>query len=118
MGTVCRCAGVGQRHPGSGHRCRGNLGSFAAVAIFGAAYMCLSGVLILWARTMWLSTAGAATSVLFIALAVGQALGSAGFGLAQLHVEPTGAFFAAAVFCEIGGALMALRTRSLTARAA
>ena len=53
--------------------------AFAAMAVFGAGYMCLSGVLILWARAVWPTAAGAGTSILFIALAVGQALGSAGF---------------------------------------
>jgi predicted MFS family arabinose efflux permease len=78
--------------------------AYAAMAVFGAGYMCLSGVLILWARTVWPSAAGAGTSVMFIALAVGQALGSAGFELAQ-RARPTGAMLTAGVLCAIGGAL-------------
>jgi predicted MFS family arabinose efflux permease len=79
--------------------------AFAAMALFGAGYMCLSGVLILWAARVWPAAAGAGTAVLFIALAVGQALGSAGFGAVQALVGPTGAAVAAAVLCATGGAL-------------
>ena len=79
--------------------------AFTAMAVFGAGYMCLSGVLILWAKTVWPSAAGAGTSVLFIALAVGQAVGSAGFEVAQEQAGPTGAILAAAALCAMGGAL-------------
>jgi MFS family permease len=89
--------------------------AFAAVALFGAGYMCLSGVLILWARAVWPTAAGAGTSLLFIALAVGQALGSAAFDWAQRQAGPTAMVLAAAALCVIGGALTcrpALRTSS------
>ncbi len=79
--------------------------AYVAVAVFGAGYMCLSGVLILWARTVWPEAAGAATSVLFIALAVGQAIGSAGFDAAQRHAGPTTVTLAAAVLCAASGAM-------------
>jgi len=79
--------------------------AFAAMAVFGAGYMCLSGVLILWARAVWPTAAGAGTSLLFIALAVGQALGSAGFDWAQSQAEPTAMVLAAAALCVIGGCL-------------
>jgi drug/metabolite transporter (DMT)-like permease len=79
--------------------------AFAAMAVFGAGYMCLSGVLILWARTVWPGAAGAGTSVLFIALAVGQALGSAGFDWAQRHAGPTAMVLTAAALCVVGGGL-------------
>lgn len=79
--------------------------TFAAMAVFGAGYMCLSGVLILWARAVWPTAAGAGTSVLFIALAVGQALGSAGFDWAQRQAGPTAIILAAAALCAIGGGL-------------
>lgn len=79
--------------------------AFAAMAVFGAGYMCLSGVLILWARAAWPTAAGAGTSVLFIALAVGQALGSAGFEVAQSQAGPSGTVSVAAALCAIGGGL-------------
>lgn len=53
--------------------------AYVAVASFGAGYMCLSGVLILWARDVWPEASGRGTSVLFVALAVGQAVGALGF---------------------------------------
>jgi hypothetical protein len=84
-------------------------GAFAAMAIFGAGYMCLSGVLILWARAAWPTAAGAGTSVLFIALAVGQALGSAGFELARSMAGPIDMVLSAAALCAIGGGLSRLR---------
>jgi predicted MFS family arabinose efflux permease len=82
--------------------------AFTAMAIFGAGYMCLSGVLILWARAAWPTAAGAGTSVLFIALAVGQALGSAGFELARSMAGPVGMVLSAAALCAIGGGLSRL----------
>jgi predicted MFS family arabinose efflux permease len=54
----------------------------ASMACFGAGYMSLTAVLILWARQVWPDGAGAGTSVVFIALATGQALGAAGFDAA------------------------------------
>ena len=53
--------------------------AYVAMACFGAGYMCLSGVLILWAREVWPEAAGRGTSVLFVALAVGQAVGAVTF---------------------------------------
>src|SRR5690606_26103544 len=52
----------------------------AAVALFGAGYTALSGVLIVWAVRTLPEHATTGTVLLFIALAVGQALGSAGLG--------------------------------------
>jgi predicted MFS family arabinose efflux permease len=51
-----------------------------ALALFGAAYMALSGTLILWGRVLRPEDGGQATAWLFLALAVGQALGSALLG--------------------------------------
>ncbi|MFY0406735.1 MFS transporter [Solicola sp. PLA-1-18] len=87
------------------------VGAFAAMALFGAGYMCLSGVLILWARSVWPTAAGAGTSVLFIALAVGQAAGSLGFGAARDGAGAAAVSLAAAVLCAVGGALTSARLR-------
>jgi hypothetical protein len=73
------------------------------MALFGAGYMGLSGVLILWARQVWPGSAGAGTSVLFIALATGQALGSVGFGLARDLLDPAVLAGLAAGLCAAGG---------------
>ncbi len=49
----------------------------ASLALFGAAYMALSGILILWGRLLRPAKGGQATAWLFLALAVGQAVGAA-----------------------------------------
>lgn len=51
-------------------------------AAFGASYMALSGVLVLWGRLIDRARGGAITAWLFIALAVGQALGAQLLGFA------------------------------------
>ncbi|KUG53454.1 hypothetical protein AVL62_01250 [Serinicoccus chungangensis] len=47
------------------------------LALFGAAYMALTGTLILWGRVLRPQDAGQATAWLFLALSVGQAVGAA-----------------------------------------
>ncbi|MGM0931184.1 MAG: MFS transporter [Actinomycetota bacterium] len=85
--------------------------AYASMAVFGAGYMSLSGVLILWARNVWPGSAGAGTSMLFIALATGQALGSAGFGLARAPVSPVALATLAAGFLILGGLAGLIRSR-------
>jgi predicted MFS family arabinose efflux permease len=83
-----------------------------AMAVFGAGYMCLSGALILWAREVCPGRAGAATSMLFIALAVGQAVGSVGFAAVQEHLAPQVLAEVAAGLCALGGAVGLLPARA------
>ena len=83
--------------------------AYVAMACFGAGYMCLSGVLILWAREAWPEAAGRGTSVLFVALAVGQAVGAVGF---DAWLDVTGAVTAcltAALCCLAGASLVRRR---------
>ncbi|WP_022924677.1 hypothetical protein [Serinicoccus marinus] len=47
------------------------------LTLFGAAYMALTGTLILWGRVLAPLDAGQATAWLFLALSVGQAVGTA-----------------------------------------
>jgi predicted MFS family arabinose efflux permease len=89
--------------------------AYASMAIFGAGYMSLSGVLILWARNVWPGRAGAGTSMLFIALAIGQALGSAGFGLARGVMPPVALATLAAGFLILGGFTGLIRKRQYAA---
>ena len=77
--------------------------AYLSTAVFGAGYMGLTAVLILWARHAWPNGAGAGTSVLFIALATGQALGAVGFGTAQESLDPTLLATLAASLCTAGG---------------
>ena len=81
--------------------------AYASMAAFGAGYMGLTTVLILWARQAWTENAGAGTSVLFIALATGQALGSVGFGAARELLSPGSLAVLAAGLC-LGGGLAAM----------
>jgi predicted MFS family arabinose efflux permease len=83
--------------------------AYVAMAVFGAGYLCLTGVLILWARAVRPAGSGAATAVLFIALAVGQALGSLALGAARAPLGPTGVVVAAALLCALGGTLARVR---------
>ncbi|MGB7450141.1 MAG: MFS transporter [Ornithinimicrobium sp.] len=48
-----------------------------SLALFGACYMAMSSTLILWARDLQPSNSGQATAWLFLALALGQAMGAA-----------------------------------------
>jgi predicted MFS family arabinose efflux permease len=93
----------------------GTVVACGAMAVFGAGYMCLSGALILWAREVCPGRAGAATSVLFIALAVGQAVGSVGFGASQEHLASQVLALVAAGLCALGGALGLLPARATVA---
>ncbi len=93
--------------------------AYAGMALFGAAYMAASGVLILWAREVRPTGAGAATSVLFVALATGQAVGSAGFGVARSALDPVVLAVVAAALCLVGGAgALVRRPGTAAARAA
>lgn len=84
--------------------------ALATMEVFGAGgYMATSAVLILWARRAWPHRAGAGTSWLFVALATGQALGSAGFGVAREHAAAPRLAAAAAGLCLLGAALGLLR---------
>lgn len=56
------------------------LAAVIAVAVFGASYTAMSGVLIVWAVRVLPDRAAGGTVVLFVALALGQALGSVALG--------------------------------------
>ncbi len=83
--------------------------AYVAMACFGAGYMCLSGVLILWAREVWPAAAGRGTSVLFVALAVGQAVGAVGFDAWLDIAGAVTACLTAALLCLAGAALVRRR---------
>ncbi|WP_435743763.1 MFS transporter [Nocardioides sp. SYSU DS0663] len=75
----------------------------ASMALFGAGYMGLSAVLILWARGTAPGTAGGGTAALLVALATGQAAGSVGFGAAGDAAGPVLEATVAAGLCVVGG---------------
>jgi predicted MFS family arabinose efflux permease len=71
--------------------------AYAAVAAFGAAYTAMSGVLIVWAVRVTSEHQPEGTVALFVALAVGQALGSAGLGILQGFASPAVTFALAGI---------------------
>ncbi|TDK28230.1 MFS transporter [Arthrobacter crusticola] len=74
--------------------------SFGAAALFGLAYTAATSVLIIWAaRTAKSSATG--TSVLFISLVLGQAMGATLVGALIETFEPGPAFIIAAIICGI-----------------
>ena len=75
------------------------------MAVFGFAYMCLSGTLILVALESAPTVAGAATSGLFVALALGQSAGSLVLGRLAEGVGPVGATLTASACCLIAAAV-------------
>ena len=74
-----------------------SLTAYSSVALFGASYTALCGVLIIWAVRIVPDRAAEGTAVLFIALAIGQALGSATLGVLFDHVSPVLAFTVAGI---------------------
>ena len=70
--------------------------AYGAAALFGASYIAMSGVLIIWAVRILPGNGSAGTVVLFIALAVGQAAGSLGLGALLQPSAPLPAFGLAA----------------------
>ncbi|MFC7726532.1 MFS transporter [Nocardioides sp. GCM10028917] len=83
--------------------------AYVAMACFGAGYMCLSGVLILWAREVWPEAAGRGTSSLFVALAVGQAVGAVCFDAWLDVIGAVTACLTAALLCLAGASLVRRR---------
>jgi MFS family permease len=83
--------------------------AYVAMVCFGAGYMCLSGVLILWAREVWPEAAGRGTSVLFVALAVGQAVGAIGFDAWLDATSAVTACLTAALLCAAGASMLRRR---------
>ncbi|MCC3278581.1 MFS transporter [Arthrobacter sp. zg-Y40] len=109
----CACAGLlalATAAVGLSVATANTVAAYAGMAVFGAGYMAMSAVLILWARSAWPQDAGAGTSVLFIALATGQALGSAAIGAADW--SPVALAAAATAFCAAGGTAALVRKRS------
>ncbi|MFJ6284387.1 hypothetical protein ACIQHF_15190 [Pseudarthrobacter oxydans] len=71
--------------------------AYSSVALFGASYTALCGVLIIWAVRLVPGRAAEGTATLFIALAIGQAVGSATLGVLFDHVSPVLAFTVAGI---------------------
>lgn len=86
--------------------------AFAAVSLFGAGYTAMTGVLIVWAMRLTPRSAAAGTVVLFVALALGQAVGAWLLGTLQDLSSAPVMFFAAAT---IGAVAIAGQPRPVPA---
>ncbi|MBF4994486.1 MFS transporter [Arthrobacter gandavensis] len=85
---------------------------YASAAVFGASYIALSGVLIVWAVRTVPEQGAPGTVFLFIALAVGQAAGSVGLGAVLQPQAPLPAFGLAAAVGLLAIAPVWLRGRT------
>lgn len=81
---------------GSGVVGVGATGAVTACALFGWSFVAATSALIAWGADVSPSRAGAATAAFFVALVVGQAIGSAVLGTAADTVGLPGAFWLAA----------------------
>ncbi|OUZ08958.1 arabinose ABC transporter permease [Aeromicrobium sp. PE09-221] len=83
-------------------------GAWTMLAVFGAAYIALTGIVLIWGSRVYGEAPAAGVGLSFLVLALGQALGAPAIGLlAQLTGMPA-AFAMAAVVAVIGVALAPL----------
>ncbi len=75
--------------------------AYVSAAAFGATYTAVSGLLIVWAERAVPDRAATGTAALFIALAVGQAAGSAILGLLLDPASPAPAFIVVSIFAVL-----------------
>jgi predicted MFS family arabinose efflux permease len=71
-------------------------------AVFGAVYIALTGLLLLWATRVHADRPVFGVGAAFLAIALGQALGAPVLGLVADAVTLPGAFLVAAVVCVLG----------------
>lgn len=78
-----------------------------AAAVFGAAYIALTGILLVWATRLFPDRASFGVGISFLLIAVGQAVGAAlaGAGVDTLTLTLPGVFVACAVVAGIGALL-------------
>ncbi|MGX7724899.1 MFS transporter [Rhodococcus pyridinivorans] len=90
--------------------------AYMSVALFGASYIAMSGVLIVWAVRSVAERAAEGTVALFIALAVGQAAGSVVFGALLGSTSTATAFVVAGIvgLLAVVPAVSLPRSRTLT----
>ncbi|MBM9461840.1 MFS transporter [Aeromicrobium sp. YIM 150415] len=85
-------------------------GAWAMLAVFGAAYIALTGIVLIWGSRIYGRTPAAGVGLSFLVFALGQALGAPLIGLvAQLAGLPT-AFGVAAAVAVIGAVLAPRRS--------
>jgi predicted MFS family arabinose efflux permease len=78
---------------------------FAAAAVFGASYIVLTALLLLWGTSVYPESPAFGVGAAFLMIAVGQALGAPVIGLLRDHAGSPAAFYAAATAAVAGTAL-------------
>lgn len=79
--------------------------AWAAAAAFGAAYIGLTGVLLIWGTSVYAQAPAAGVGIAFLAIALGQAAGSPVIGALSEITSPTSAFTVAALTALLGVAI-------------
>jgi predicted MFS family arabinose efflux permease len=78
---------------------------FGAAAVFGALYIVLTGLLLLWGIRIYTDSPAFGVGAPFLLIAAGQALGSPVIGILSEATTPLTAFVAAAAILAIGAAI-------------
>lgn len=78
---------------------------FTAAAVFGAVYIALTGLLLVWGIRLYPDRPAFGVGAAFLFIAIGQALGAPLIGLLTDLTTATGAFLAAAATSAVGAAL-------------
>jgi len=86
-----------------GHSHGGAAPTFAGGAVFGAAYLVLTGVYLVWGIAALPGRPAAGVMVAFLALAVGQALGASVFGMVMERTSPNSAVLGFALVAVLAG---------------
>lgn len=84
--------------------------AWTAAAVFGAVYIVLTGLLLLWGTQIWADAPAAGVGLGFLVLALGQALGAPLVGALITQSGPVPAFSVAAVFAVLGAFVLPRRS--------
>lgn len=87
--------------------------AWLASAAFGAAYIALTGLLLIWGTDVYAKTAAAGVGLAFLTIALGQALGAPTLGALSEASGPLSAFITAAVIAVLGAFIRPPRDREL-----
>jgi predicted MFS family arabinose efflux permease len=85
---------------------------FAAAAVFGAVYIALTGLLLVWGTRVYPDRPALGVGAAFLLIAVGQAIGAPLLGLITDLVTATGAFYVAAATAAVGAAVHPTHART------
>ncbi len=86
--------------------------AWTAAAVFGAVYIVLTGLLLLWGAQIWADAPAAGVGLGFLVLALGQALGAPLVGALITQAGPVPAFSVAAGCAVLGAFVLPRRSRA------